>query len=85
MAARCRVVTAVWRTLAIVVVAASPAAAADFDERWPHPVAVDPVPVIDEPAPIVVARHQQPEQNICTRHGMHKVITRGGKSWRCRR
>lgn len=26
-----------------------------------------------------------PERDICTRHGMHKQITRGGKSWRCRR
>jgi hypothetical protein len=25
------------------------------------------------------------EQNICTRHGMHKVETHGGRSWRCRR
>lgn len=25
------------------------------------------------------------ENNLCTRHGMHKVITRGGKSWRCRK
>jgi hypothetical protein len=25
------------------------------------------------------------EHNICARHGMHKVTTRGGKSWRCRR
>ena len=24
-------------------------------------------------------------RDICTRHGMHKQITRGGKSWRCRR
>jgi hypothetical protein len=24
-------------------------------------------------------------RDICTRHGMHKVITRGGRSWRCRR
>jgi len=23
--------------------------------------------------------------DICQRHGMHKQITRGGKSWRCRR
>jgi hypothetical protein len=23
--------------------------------------------------------------DVCTRHGMHKVITRGGRSWRCRR
>jgi hypothetical protein len=31
-----------------------------------------------------VAR-QRSEQNVCTRHGMKKVITRGGRSWRCRR
>lgn len=23
--------------------------------------------------------------DICQRHGMHKQVTRGGKSWRCRR
>ena len=23
--------------------------------------------------------------NVCTRHKMHKEITRGGKSWRCRK
>jgi hypothetical protein len=26
-----------------------------------------------------------PVDNICTRHGMHKAITRDGRSWRCRR
>lgn len=31
-----------------------------------------------KPRPIRVA-------DICTRHGMHKQVTRGGKSWRCRR
>jgi hypothetical protein len=25
------------------------------------------------------------ERDICTRHGMHKVETHGGRSWRCRR
>jgi len=25
-----------------------------------------------------------PENNICTRKGLRKVVTRGGKSWRCR-
>ena len=25
------------------------------------------------------------EHNICTRHNLRKVITNGGKSWRCRR
>lgn len=35
-------------------------------------------------------RHVEPEErhvehNVCTRHGMRKVITRHGKSWRCRK
>jgi hypothetical protein len=34
----------------------------------------------EEPAPRRTA-----ERNVCTRHGMRKVLTRGGKSWRCRR
>jgi hypothetical protein len=31
------------------------------------------------------ARAERRHRDICTRHGMRKVITRGGKSWRCRR
>jgi hypothetical protein len=32
------------------------------------------------------ARHKPArERNICTRHGMHKRVTHGGRSWRCRR
>jgi hypothetical protein len=38
---------------------------------------------------VKVVRNQKPEPkkeiNICTRHGMHKVFTKGGKSWRCRK
>jgi hypothetical protein len=30
------------------------------------------------------AEHEH-ESNICTRHHLRKVITRGGRSWRCRR
>jgi len=50
------------------------------------------------PAPMPQARPQpekQPEKvhpratrresNVCTRHGMRKQVTRGGRSWRCRR
>jgi hypothetical protein len=29
-------------------------------------------------------RYASTERNICTRHGLRKVITRGGRSWRCR-
>jgi hypothetical protein len=41
--------------------------------------------------PVVQEEEERPRRrsaeggDICTRHGMHKVITRGGKSWRCRR
>jgi len=30
-------------------------------------------------------RYASVESNVCTRHHMRKVITRGGKSWRCKR
>jgi hypothetical protein len=30
-------------------------------------------------------RYASTERNVCTRHGMRKVITRGGRSWRCSR
>ena len=28
--------------------------------------------------------HASSESDVCTRHGMHKVVTHGGKSWRCK-
>ena len=45
---------------------------------------------VEEPTPEErpAARHRQPvtvESNLCTRHGLRKVITRGGKSWRCQK
>jgi hypothetical protein len=27
----------------------------------------------------------KPESNVCTRHKMHKVYIRGGRSWRCKK
>jgi hypothetical protein len=38
----------------------------------------------DTPAPRH-RRRQKDGHNVCTRHGMKKVVTRGGKSWRCRK
>jgi len=37
-------------------------------------------------AGIKPARAERPRRarNVCTRHGMRKVVTRGGRSWRCR-
>ena len=49
---------------------------------------VEQVRQVQEEAPAPVVRRQrvaQVERNICTRHNMRKVITRGGKSWRCMR
>ena len=77
------------RPLAVLVVATAPAWSADFAERWPQPVAVDhPAPVVAEPVPIAAVPIAPPRTrpaDICSRHRMHKVITRGGKSWRCMR
>lgn len=30
-------------------------------------------------------RYAESESNVCTRHHMKKVVTHGGRSWRCRR
>jgi hypothetical protein len=72
------------RPLAVLVVATAPAWSADFAERWPQPIAVDPAAVV-EPAPIAVVSivPRARPADICSRHRMHKVITRGGRSWHC--
>jgi len=52
---------------------------------------VDAVPVAAStaPQPVAPSRHRlktkRAHLDLCGRHGMRKVITRGGKSWRCRR
>ena len=48
------------------------------------PAKAPPVAAVEEDEQPVVRRGRR-ESNVCTRHGMQKVITRGGKSWRCRR
>ena len=71
----------------------APASAESFAERWPRPLAVEstsavmpPVLVVqDEDKPPASRHRRQAATNVCTRHGMRKMITRGGKSWRCQR
>jgi len=54
---------------------------------------VDPQPFAEAPPPKPVktvavapdAEKPAPESNVCTRKGLRKVMTRGGRSWRCRR
>jgi len=56
-------------------------------EIQPEPKA-DPVEIVhhDERKPIVGHKpKRERERNVCSRHGMHKVYTRSGRSWRCRR
>jgi hypothetical protein len=53
------------------------------------PVATPPVAATEEgeqrPAKKSKQVYASAESNVCTRHNMRKVMTRGGKSWRCRR
>lgn len=44
-------------------------------------VTPDPVPPVAAPAP--VAAPVKEAQDICTRHGLHKVVS--GSSWHCRK
>jgi hypothetical protein len=49
-----------------------------------------PLPLPSTPSSIklpLVAPAQEADarSDICTRHGLHKVITQGGRSWRCRK
>jgi hypothetical protein len=41
-------------------------------------------PIIERPAAEKKVVEKKAESNVCTRHGKRKVVTRGGKSWRCR-
>jgi hypothetical protein len=60
-------------------------------ETSQHRAAVPPVLVT--PSVLVVqdtdkppaSRHRRQAADVCTRHRMHKVVTRGGKSWRCQK
>ena len=49
---------------------------------------VPPVAVVqeeeDKPTALQRGRHKNAGADICSRHGMRKEMTRGGKSWRCR-
>jgi hypothetical protein len=48
------------------------------------PVSVPPVVVVQDDDKPPAARHRR-QRDVCTKHGMHKVTIRGGKSWRCRK
>jgi hypothetical protein len=47
------------------------------------PVRVPPIVMSLEDKP-ATERRRHVARNVCTRHGKHKVIINGGRSWRCR-
>ena len=77
--------------LALMLIA-TPASAETFADRWPRPLAVESTSTVVPPVLVVqdedkppASRHRRQAGDICTRHHMHKVVTRGGKSWGCRK
>jgi len=61
------------------------------DAATPPPVAPIPLAQNDDPQPITRRRETRMRvvgmgrSDICARHNMRKVITNGGRSWRCQR
>jgi len=50
------------------------------------PASAPPVILVADDKPVTSGHGRlRMESNICTRHRMRKVITRGGRSWKCSR
>ena len=51
------------------------------------PAVMPPVVMVQEDKPASHGRrhYAENESNVCTRHHLRKIVTRGGKSWRCGR
>ena len=54
------------------------------DTETPEMPLIYPPPVPVEPKRRVAAVEPAPKADICRRHGKRKVMTSGGRSWRCR-
>jgi len=61
-----------------IVQPAGPAAVSPAAEPLPSPAVIQPI------TRARTSRHHA-ARDVCTRHGMRKVTTHGGRSWRCRR
>ena len=90
---RTEVVASVDRGVDRNVMVASDTDAETFAERWPRPAAVESTstavpPVIlvqdDDKPPASHRRHHKEHGDVCSRHGLRKVTTHNGRSWRCR-
>jgi hypothetical protein len=80
------------RVISLAAAEALPVSTAKSD-RLPWPPLAEPEPTI-KPAEAIdyaqaeaekVRRAHAQAPDLCERHGMHKVWTKDGKSWRCRR
>jgi hypothetical protein len=51
------------------------------------PVSMPPVILVQDEDKPPASRHrrQRAESDVCAKHHLHKVATRGGRSWRCRK
>ena len=49
------------------------------------PASAPPVILVQDTDKPLAARHGRLRMDVCSRHHMRKVVTRGGKSWRCQR
>jgi hypothetical protein len=52
---------------------------------YPPPATVRTIPIKPTPPLRFAAIEPAPKADICRRHGMRRVETNGGRSWRCRR
>ena len=77
---------------AIIALISGPTGAETFSERWPRATAAESTSAVVPPVILVqdedkppASRRRRQAGDICSRHHRHKVTTRGGKSWRCRK
>jgi hypothetical protein len=75
---RLRIITAMPDPMPVL-----PPVASAVPLSLPLPLSSTPLSVRLPPA--ALTQEADARSDICTRHGLHKVITQGGRSWRCRK
>jgi hypothetical protein len=81
-----------WRDTVRVISLRKPELEVAMASTAPKPVVTEKIIIAPDPTPApepdrphaVVAQEMPREQDVCERHHMRKVITHGGRSWRCR-
>ena len=70
----------IWRLALIMIV--TPAMGDDFADRWPQPIAVEPIPVIEQVGKPVRHAHAEQRGFVCHRQNYYRGHHR---YWRCKR